>query len=74
MTSNNCPCDTCEWDRLSRDDRQQRYATSPRCVCCGSSFATDPGDQAEVVTRSTGSRGVAHAECYLAETDTYELA
>ena len=54
--------------RIESDDWRSR------CVCCGETL--DPGrDQlAEVVNRSTGARGVAHVECYLNETDIYEVA
>lgn len=55
------------WDRLVKDER------IPSCPLCGSWVSPDD-DRAEVVNKRTGARGIAHAECYLADTCCYELA
>jgi hypothetical protein len=56
-------------------------AWDDRCPMCGGpNEFEDAGDiripvnAAEVVNKTTGARGLAHAECYLADTCCYELA
>ena len=44
-----------------------------RCAACGAPL-TECDDRAETINRSTGARGVCHAECYLADQCCYELA
>jgi hypothetical protein len=42
------------------------------CTICGE--RTRGADLAEVIYKVTGARGLAHAECYLADTCCYSLA
>jgi hypothetical protein len=43
------------------------------CAACGARLSEED-DRAETINRSTGARGVCHAECYLADQCCYELA
>ena len=60
------------WFGSSDDFAAQQARGLVTCPICGSS--TRGEDVAEVIYKTTGARGIAHAECYLADRCCYTLA
>jgi hypothetical protein len=62
----------CPDGKTHTDYRDPHKRWSATCPICGSS--TRGEDVAEVIYKTTGARGIAHAECYLADRCCYTLA
>jgi hypothetical protein len=69
-----------DWDggsSLGLVPNEDEYRLLPEfgshCAACGAPLS-ERDERAEVINRTTGARGVTHAECYLADRDCYALA